>query len=104
MSINDPKGMGTIDGSEPLTGILGSILGETPAAQKARLEEAAKSAQDLTKLVKRKRPAGSESSKFIGPDSHPTIGKRKVDFSEEIEAVGMGKRARKLDGDDGSVL
>ena len=91
VSLNDPTGMGTLDGSNPLSGILGSILGESPAAQKARLEEASKGATDLTNLVKRKKPAETEVQ---------ANGKRKVELSEEVEEVGLGKKAKITDGVD----
>ena len=99
VSLNDPTGMGTLDGSNPLSGILGSILGESPAAQKARLEEASKGATDLTNLVKRKKPAESSGSKASETEVQ-TNGKRKVEFSEEVEEVGTGKRAKISDGLD----
>ena len=98
VSLNDPSGMGTLDGSNPLSGILGSILGESPAAQKARLEEASKGATDLTNLVKRKKPAETEASRTAETEVH-TNGKRKVDFAQEMEEVGTGKRAKISDDD-----
>lgn len=63
VSASEPTGLGTVDGSYALNGILGSILGESPADQGLRLEEASRGAKDLTSLVKRKRPAGNESSR-----------------------------------------
>ncbi len=101
VSLNDTRGTGTMDGSNPLTSILGSILGESPAAQKARLEEASQGAQDLTDLVKRKRLAKSEISKSTDRETNPAIGKRKNGLEEEAGEVSMAKRARILDGDDG---
>lgn len=101
VSVNDPRGMGTIDGSNPLASILGSILGESPAAQSARLDEASQGAQDLTSLVKRKRLAGSESSKTTDRDSNLINGKRKNSLAEEVEGVSTVKKARISDGDDG---
>lgn len=98
VSINDPAGMGTIDGSNPLSGILGSILGESPAAQRARLEEASKSANDLTDLVKRKKPAEGDVSNASEPDGVQSNGKRKVDFRDDVEEVGTGKKAKISDG------
>lgn len=101
VSVNDPRGMGLMDGSNPLTSILGSILGESPAAQKARLEEVSQGAQDLTSLVKRKRPAESESSKTTDRDSNMIIGKRNNSLAMEVEEVSTVKKARISDGDDG---
>lgn len=98
VSISDPTGMGTIDGSNPLSGILGSILGESPAAQKARLEEASKGAKDLTNLIKRKKPAEGEASKDSESHDIQTNGKRKVGFRGEVEEVGTGKKAKISEG------
>ncbi|GAB7347653.1 hypothetical protein MBLNU459_g4519t1 [Dothideomycetes sp. NU459] len=47
---------GAPDASNPLGGILGSMLGETPAQQKARIDQATKGANDLSGLI-RKKPA-----------------------------------------------
>lgn len=98
VSMNDPDGMGTFDGSNSLNGILGSMLGETPAAQKARLEEASERATDLTNLVKRKRPAGSEPSVSMETDLSQISGKRKVEFAEDNKEGCTLKRA-KVDDD-----
>jgi HAT1-interacting factor 1 len=47
----------------PLAGILAQAMGESPAQQKVRIEEATKNARDLTGLVRhRKKPkTGGES-------------------------------------------
>ncbi|ORY10155.1 hypothetical protein BCR34DRAFT_539822 [Clohesyomyces aquaticus] len=73
-----------------MSGLLGSIIGADPAAQKAKLEEATKTANDVTGLVrtkkKEKAPAAASSS-ATGSGS----GKRKL----EVEGDGMnGKRAK----------
>lgn len=98
VSINDPTGMGTIDGSNPLSGILGSLLGESPAAQKSRLDEASKGAKDLTNLIKRRKPAEGEASKASESHRIQGNGKRKVDIIDEVEEVGTGKKAKIPDG------
>ncbi|KAI9846681.1 MAG: hypothetical protein M1837_003736 [Sclerophora amabilis] len=92
---------GAPDGSNPMTGILGSILGESPAEQKARIESAMNDANDLTGLVRRKKPvvttgeqdgeAENNASTANGTNGN---GKRKVEFAEEVEEVGTGKKAR----------
>lgn len=94
MSISDPNGTGAIDGANPLSGILGSILGETQEAQESRLAEASKSANDLTNLVKRKKPAKTE--KQIDDDGSvlQSNGKRKVDSAEIDEELVTGKKAK----------
>ncbi len=101
VSINDPKGTGTLDGSTPLNGILGQILGESKDEQKKRLEEASLGAKDLTGLVKRKKaksPVADEtsaSSNTIINGHAANNGKRKaVDFAEEVQEMGAGKKAR----------
>ena len=100
MSIADPRGTGPIDGAAPLSGILGSILGESAGAQKARIEQATEQANDLTDLVKRKKPTASTEAD-LGQNGTPTTGsKRRVGFAEEVEELGTGKRAKVEDGID----
>ena len=101
VSINDPKGTGTLDGSTPLNGILGQILGESKDEQKKRLEQASLSAKDLTGLVKRKKaksPAADDNSIASNTTTNGRAtnnGKRKADdFVEEAEEMGLGKKAR----------
>lgn len=74
------KGADGGDDSNPLGGILGSILGETPAAQKAKIDEAAKGANDLSGLVRRKPQAEAPGD---------SKGKRKAEDAPE-----QSKRAR----------
>lgn len=66
-----------------MSGILGSILGESPAAQKERLEEAMRGAKDVSSLV---RKGGKDKGK----------GKRTASVSEVVSSgKGNGeKRAR----------
>lgn len=101
VSINDPTGLGTLDGSDAMAGILGQIFGETEAAKKARLEEASKGANDLSGLVKKKNVAPTGESLKTAENVVPqTNGKRKVDFSEEAEEVGTRKKVNITDGDE----
>jgi HAT1-interacting factor 1 len=104
VSINDPKGTGTLDGSTPLSGILGQILGESKEEQKKRLEEASQSAKDLTGLVKRKKakspaaPETSAQSTTITNGPAASNGKRKaVEFAEDVSEQGSTKKT-KLEG------
>lgn len=86
-----------------MSGILGQILGETPTAKNARLEEVSKGANDLTgtNFVKKKKPApASEGSKTAEDKLPQTNGKRKVDFSEETDEIGTGKKVKTTDGDE----
>ncbi|KAI5271175.1 hypothetical protein E4T47_05546 [Aureobasidium subglaciale] len=59
----------------PLRGILGGMLGETTTDQKQRLAEATANANDLSGLVKKKKPAAGPATKA---DSLP-IQKRKLE-------------------------
>lgn len=94
VSINDPTGTGAIDGANPLSGILGSILGESPAAQKARIEEATKGAHDLTNLVKRKRPASDDRQDGVPSAAVNGGGKRTLEFADEVQEAGSMKKAK----------
>jgi len=66
-----------------LSGVLGQVLGESPADQKARIEEAAKNARDLTGLVRHKKKPKVED----GEAETATNGKRKLEEAE----VGNGE-------------
>ncbi|KAI9820445.1 MAG: hypothetical protein M1832_003778 [Thelocarpon impressellum] len=86
---------GPSDASNPLSSILGSLLGEAPSDQAARIEQATKEATDLSGLVRRKKPTSTAEA---GPSKNGVngngAGKRKVEFAEEVEEVGTGKKAR----------
>ncbi|KAI9668445.1 MAG: hypothetical protein M1831_001199 [Alyxoria varia] len=81
-----------LDPNNPLTGILGSILGESPAEQRARIEEATRGARDLTGLV-RSRGGGGGGEGKKGEKGE----KRK---GEEGGETGKGKRVKLDDGRD----
>jgi HAT1-interacting factor 1 len=101
VSINDPKGTGTLDGSTPLNGILGQILGESKDEQKKRLEEASLGAKDLTGLVKRKK-AKSPAADVELASSHAAVSghsatnrKRKAgDLADEVDEVETAKKTK----------
>ncbi|KAL8795598.1 MAG: hypothetical protein Q9182_007515 [Xanthomendoza sp. 2 TL-2023] len=99
VSIKDHSKSGE-DGVTPLSGILGSILGESPAGQQARFDEASKGAKDLSELVKRKKHTTNTTSETTKEDPAKTNGKRKVEFLEEVVEVGTGKKARLVDNDE----
>ena len=84
-----------MDGANPLSGILGSILGESPEAQKAKLEEASEGATDLTNLVKRKKPAQVETLMASGATVGKSGSKRKADTAEEIRESETVKKSRR---------
>lgn len=75
----------------PLNGVLGATEGETPAETKARIEEAKKTATDLTGLVRRKKEKGetiAAAAEAMGAAPANTNGKRKaedVDAGEESD-------------------
>ncbi|KAF7556097.1 hypothetical protein G7046_g6387 [Stylonectria norvegica] len=79
---NDPIDAKDILGAEtnPFGGILGAALGESAAEKEARVEEAKKTATDLTGLVRKK-------NKDATPVEAETNGKRKAeDATEEVDA------------------
>ena len=75
-------------------GILGATLGESPAEAQARIEEAKKTAKDLTGLVRRKAkaPEAAEGS-TDGTNGTATNGKRKAEDLEEDDGESS-KKAR----------
>lgn len=90
---------------------MGSILGESPAAQKEKLDEASINANDLTGLIKRSGKKGAtttttNAAAAAGPGAEKVHlenanrnGKRKVEIDDEIVGVGTGKKARFSDDD-----
>ena len=94
VSINDPKGYVTNQGSSQLTGILGSIHGKLPEAQKVGLEQAARGVNDITRFVKRQKRAGDEPLKVPAMDAPRISGKRKVDVLEGDKALANGKKPK----------
>ena len=84
-----PDGVAGADSS----GILGAVLGESPAEAAARVEEAKKTANDLTGLVRRKKGAkSSEATPEPGAITNGANGKRKAeDDADDSDNV---KKAR----------
>lgn len=72
-----------------MSGILGQILGESTAEQKARIQEATQNANDLSGLVKKKKPKAQPATNGASADGSGS-GKRKLDDEESGEA----KRAK----------
>lgn len=87
----DPKSQAfdSIDKSV-FQGLLGGMIGADPAAQKAKLEEATKAANDITGLVKTKK---KEKAPAPAPTASSDAGssKRKLEVEEE---GANGKRAK----------
>ena len=77
---------GAPDGSNPLVGILGSLLGESAAQQKSRIEEATKSANDLTGMVRKKKPEAAAAK--------PAEATTKRKLEEDGEEAGNGKKTK----------
>lgn len=88
--------MGTAQAFSSMNGIFGSILSESPAIQREKLEAASIGAADLTNLIKRRAVTNTDESDQASTGSN---GKRKVGFVEEAVEVDVGKRA-KLSGTD----
>lgn len=82
---------------------MGSILGESPAAQKEKLDRASINANDLTGLIKRSGKKDTTTARASAEKVHHGNGngngKRKVDFDDEVVEVGPGKKARLSDED-----
>lgn len=86
---------------------MGSILGESPATQKEKLDEASIHANDLTGLIKRSGKKGAITTTAVdGPDAervhHENAngnGKRKAELDDETVEVVTGKKARLSDDD-----
>ena len=93
VSVNDPTGTGTIDGTNPLSGILGSILGESIEAQKARVEEATRNANDVSGLVKRKKGERHEDG-VAESQTSASRAKRKAANVEDEDGDGEKKRVK----------
>ena len=77
------------------------MLGESPAAQRNRIEEASKGANDLTGLVKKKKPATGDLHKTTESEFVKSNGKRKANFDEQAEDAGTEKRAKSESGKEG---
>ena len=70
------------------------MLGESPAAQSARIEEASKGANDLTGLVKKKKPVVKISHTSSEASTIQSNGKRKADSDMQGADPVTGKKAR----------
>ncbi|KAL2205635.1 hypothetical protein CC79DRAFT_1343819 [Sarocladium strictum] len=80
--------------ANPLGGILGATLGESAAETKARVDEAKKTANDLSGLVRKKKAASPAAEAPAAPAPAPSTsnGKRKAD-DDELEN-GDAKKAK----------
>ena len=105
MDLRDPttaaNGPGGAANENFLGGILGSILGETPAQQKARIEEATKGANDLSGMIKKKKkPAAETANPDVSVEATETTtttttnGKRKAEDGGADYGVKSGKKVK----------
>ncbi len=86
-----------------MSGILASAIGESPAEQEKRVEEAKKTATDLTGLVRHKKKPVKEESEVQADAKVETTtngSKRKADDLEEAEGetADASKKAKLEDG------
>lgn len=91
VSLSGPTGPAGAPGvdDDPVRGILGEMLGESKAEQKKRIQEATEGANDLSRLVKRKKVKVEDGEKNVVVGN----GKRKVD---EVEANGGDAGGKKV--------
>jgi HAT1-interacting factor 1 len=95
---------GAPDGTDPLRGVLGAMLGESQGEREKRLKEATAGANDLSGLVKHKKKGketanGASASASAGEGS--ANGKRKAEEDGEeagSKANGNGKKVRIEEG------
>jgi HAT1-interacting factor 1 len=80
-------------GGNAMGGILGQTLGESPAEAAARIEEAKKTATDLTGLVRRKEKVAKSAEATPEPtvSANGTNGKRKAEDEPENGDVKKAK-------------
>ncbi|TLD18313.1 putative tetratricopeptide repeat domain protein [Venturia nashicola] len=76
--------------NDPMAGMLAQMLGQSPAEQKAILEEAKENANDLSGLVRKKKPAASKPAADTNGSSSGGNGKRKA----EEDSDGESKKTR----------
>ncbi|WPH00435.1 nasp-related protein sim3 [Acrodontium crateriforme] len=92
VSLAGPSGpAGAPDGSDPLRGVLGAMLGESKADQQKRIAEATKGANDLTGLVKHRKKPKVDDAPAATNGASEGKGKRKA---EDAESESNGKKAK----------
>lgn len=90
---------GPNSGSNPLGGILGSTIGESPAEAAARVEEAKKTANDLTGLVRHKKKTATDSAAGT-PEPNATNGTNGKRKAEDDPAESDSKKAKVEDASE----
>ncbi|TKA26968.1 hypothetical protein B0A50_05159 [Salinomyces thailandicus] len=87
---------GAPDGSDPLRGVLGAMLGESKIEQQRRLQEATSQANDLSGLVKQKKKAKPAEDMANGAGEGK--GKRKAGEDDDGKGLPLGKKPKSENG------
>jgi HAT1-interacting factor 1 len=90
--LNTDPAQQQVDSFDPsvFQGLLGGLLGADPATQKAKLEEATKSANDVSSLVRTKKKAPTPAPAASASNDNGSS-KRKLDDEDD---GANGKRAK----------
>ena len=78
-----PSGINVANDISSPAGLLGALLGQSSEAQQAGLAKAMESANDLSTLVKKKKPANGTSTTTPPSDAGSSKGKRKLETKED---------------------
>ena len=76
---------GPSSGGNPLGGVLGTTVGESPSEMAARIEEAKKNATDVSGLVRHKPKKAAVEAAVETNGSNGANGKRKAEDEPEVE-------------------
>ncbi|KAK0660360.1 hypothetical protein DIS24_g3326 [Lasiodiplodia hormozganensis] len=94
ISLSAPSNPAGADPSNPLSGILGELLGQAPAEERAEQKKKIEGASDISGLVKRKKPAaasgsaGGASKNDKGPEAASSaVGTKRKSEAPEDSAV-----------------
>jgi len=88
VSLSGATGLtGAPDGSDPLRGVLGAMLGESKAEQQKRIAEATQQANDLSGLVKHKKKPKVEEATNGAAAGSDGKGKRKAEEMDGTESA-----------------
>ncbi|MCJ1352374.1 MAG: hypothetical protein MMC33_002358 [Icmadophila ericetorum] len=82
VSVAGPSGINVANDINNPAGLLGAMLGQSSEAQQANLAKAMESANDLSMLVKKKKPANGSSMATTPTESNSSRGKRKLETNE----------------------
>jgi HAT1-interacting factor 1 len=92
VSINDPTGTGAIDGANSLSGIPRLDPRRVACRTASQDRGSYEGAHDLTNLVKRRKPTSDGRQDVARNTAVNGSGKRKVEFTDDVEEVGTGKK------------